>query len=268
MANRLLQLPLAEILLEAMLEHPAEAVDAAVKAINARISPEMDLSFTKANQPAPAAGEGRSLLTIPVRNGSEEAGSLHLIVPAADNESASRQAASEVARLVGKVAALQERHNRLQRLAITDELTGLSNARYFRHFLSLILERARKMHFPVTLLLFDIDNFKKYNDQFGHGTGDDILSRWRPSCGGAAASMIWWPGSAAMNLPSSSGTRTARAAADAQARRKLPPAAGAAADFRAIQGTDFQRRIPAARRDREGYADRQAGAGRLSLGRQ
>lgn len=177
LASRLLQLPLAEILLDAMLEHPADAVDATVKAINARISPEMELSFAKANQPAPAAGQGRSLLTVPVRNDSEEAGSLQLIVPAEENESASRQAASEIARLVGKVAALQERHNRLQRLAITDELTGLSNARYFRHFLSLILERARKMHFPVTLLLFDIDNFKKYNDEFGHVIGDDILKQ-------------------------------------------------------------------------------------------
>jgi GGDEF domain-containing protein len=177
LASRLLQLPLAEILLDAMLEHPADAVDAMVKAINARISPEMELSFAKANQPAPAAGQGRSLLTVPVRNDSEEAGSLHLIVPAEKDESVSRQAASEIARLVGKVAALQERHNRLQRLAITDELTGLSNARYFRHFLSLILERARKMHFPVTLLLFDIDNFKKYNDEFGHVIGDDILKQ-------------------------------------------------------------------------------------------
>ena len=31
------------------------------------------------------------------------------------------------------------------------------------------------MHFPVTLLLFDIDDFKKYNDRFGHGVGDEIL---------------------------------------------------------------------------------------------
>ena len=41
--------------------------------------------------------------------------------------------------------------------AVTDDLTGLYNARYFRHFLSRIVDKARTMHFPVTLLLFDID---------------------------------------------------------------------------------------------------------------
>jgi GGDEF domain-containing protein len=79
------------------------------------------------------------------------------------------------ARFVGKLVSLQDRHNGLQKLAITDELTGLYNARYFRHFLSRIVDKARAMHFPVTLLLFDIDDFKKYNDQFGHGVGDEIL---------------------------------------------------------------------------------------------
>jgi GGDEF domain-containing protein len=78
---------------------------------------------------------------------------------------------------MGKVAALQDRHNKMQKLAITDELTGSYNARYFRHFLSSIMERARKLHFPVTLLLFDIDDFKKYNDEFGHATGDEILKQ-------------------------------------------------------------------------------------------
>ena len=177
LSARLLQLPLAEIVLDAMLEHPAEAVDAAIKSINSRVPPELALSHTKANQPAPAVGEGRSSIVIPVGESGEGSGILQLSFPADDDEAAARQTASEIACLIGKVAALQERHNRLQRLAITDELTGLSNARYFRHFLSLIVERARKMHFPVTLLLFDIDNFKKYNDQFGHVTGDDILKQ-------------------------------------------------------------------------------------------
>jgi GGDEF domain-containing protein len=177
LSGRLLQLPLAELLLDAMLEHPAEAVESAVKAIAARVGPELNLAYAKSNQPAPIPAEGSKLFTTSVFSGTEAAGNLYLIVPAGEDDAAAHEAASEVGRLIGKVAALQERHNRLQRLAITDELTGLSNARYFRHFLSLILDRARKMHFPVTLLLFDIDNFKKYNDQFGHATGDDILKQ-------------------------------------------------------------------------------------------
>ena len=177
-SSRLLRLPVAEILIDAMLEHPAEAVQAGVKALAARIVPELQLSYGKSTEPAPTVAEGHSLLTTHVRNGTDEVGNLHLVFPVGEGEEpAARQATSEVAKLLGKVAALQERHNRLQRLAITDELTGLSNARYFRHFLSLILDRAKKLHFPVTLLLFDIDNFKKYNDQFGHATGDDILKQ-------------------------------------------------------------------------------------------
>src|SRR5436190_7275030 len=63
----------------------------------------------------------------------------------------------------------------MQQLAITDELTGLFNGRYFKHFLSKIIEKARTLRFSVTLLLFDIDNFKSYNDQYGHCVGDEIL---------------------------------------------------------------------------------------------
>jgi GGDEF domain-containing protein len=70
---------------------------------------------------------------------------------------------------------LQERHKGLTRLATTDQLTGVANRRFFEHYLAKLLATAQAKRFPVSLLLFDIDNFKKYNDECGHATGDEIL---------------------------------------------------------------------------------------------
>jgi len=63
----------------------------------------------------------------------------------------------------------------LRRLAITDHLTGAYNRRYFYHATDRILREAEAGEARVTLLLFDIDDFKRYNDTFGHATGDRIL---------------------------------------------------------------------------------------------
>jgi len=63
----------------------------------------------------------------------------------------------------------------LRQLSITDHLTGAFNRRYFYEATERILERAEGENFRVTLLLYDIDDFKRYNDTYGHAAGDDIL---------------------------------------------------------------------------------------------
>ena len=63
----------------------------------------------------------------------------------------------------------------LEKLATTDELTGLKNRRYMWEFSRQIIEHARKQNGRATLLIFDIDDFKHYNDVYGHSAGDDIL---------------------------------------------------------------------------------------------
>jgi len=72
-------------------------------------------------------------------------------------------------------AELERTIRHLERLATTDELTGLRNRRYILEFARQVLDYARRDNGRVTLLVFDIDNFKHYNDTYGHLTGDEIL---------------------------------------------------------------------------------------------
>src|SRR4051812_8037730 len=174
-ADAFTSVPVADVLLDALLQHPHDAAASAVRAIHAHVAPRMALSYRRAGGEPPVPSPGHVVLTQTVRSHGEDAGALYLTLGADEDPSAARHVLSQVAHLVGKLVSLQDRHNGLQKLAITDELTGLYNARYFRHFLARIVEKARAMHFPVTLLLFDIDDFKKYNDRFGHGVGDEIL---------------------------------------------------------------------------------------------
>lgn len=65
----------------------------------------------------------------------------------------------------------------LERLSITDGLTQLYNYRYFQQCLSQEVERVEEGGRSLALVLCDIDNFKDWNDQYGHSKGDEILSK-------------------------------------------------------------------------------------------
>jgi diguanylate cyclase (GGDEF)-like protein/PAS domain S-box-containing protein len=65
--------------------------------------------------------------------------------------------------------------NALKEKMITDDLTGLFNQRYFYERLTIEIERAHRQNHPLSLLLFDVDHFKEYNDTHGHLAGDRVL---------------------------------------------------------------------------------------------
>lgn len=73
--------------------------------------------------------------------------------------------------------ALEEANERLQYLSCHDTLTGLNNRRAFDEHLKTEWHRAIRHRYPLSLLMIDIDDFKKYNDTMGHLAGDEALKR-------------------------------------------------------------------------------------------
>jgi two-component system, cell cycle response regulator len=66
-------------------------------------------------------------------------------------------------------------HEEIYRLTIVDALTGAHNKRYFLEFLDREIARCTRYERPLSLLMFDIDHFKRINDEHGHLTGDYVL---------------------------------------------------------------------------------------------
>lgn len=82
---------------------------------------------------------------------------------------------------VGWVTELLHRsREQAEQLALTDELTGLPNRRHAHLFLALEFEAARRGR-RLTVVLFDVDHLKEYNDRHGHAAGDEALRRFARS---------------------------------------------------------------------------------------
>lgn len=70
---------------------------------------------------------------------------------------------------------VREQRAQLLQETITDALTGAFNQRHFRTLLKQELERARRTKQPLSILMMDIDHFKRYNDAQGHENGNEVL---------------------------------------------------------------------------------------------
>ena len=76
-----------------------------------------------------------------------------------------------------EVTQKRKEENRIRLQAITDELTGLFNYRYFRQRLALEIKRAKRYRHSLSIIMLDIDHFKLYNDLHGHPQGNEILKQ-------------------------------------------------------------------------------------------
>jgi diguanylate cyclase (GGDEF)-like protein len=73
--------------------------------------------------------------------------------------------------------ALETANQRLKRLVAVDGLTGIANRRHFDRVLDRELRRARRERLPLSLIFLDLDDFKRFNDSYGHAHGDEVLRR-------------------------------------------------------------------------------------------
>jgi diguanylate cyclase (GGDEF)-like protein len=77
--------------------------------------------------------------------------------------------------LVKMAAQLNDANQELQRLSMTDGLTGIANRRMFDVSLAREWRRCMRLNKPLSVVMLDVDYFKKYNDRYGHQEGDDCL---------------------------------------------------------------------------------------------
>jgi diguanylate cyclase (GGDEF)-like protein len=133
-------------------------------------------SCAHAAQHAAASILGRSILAVPLIADGKKLGAalinfkeLHPFTP--DEMALCEQAAGQIALAIAKVKLFEE----TQRLAITDELTGIYNRRGLYELGRREVERALRFHRPLSAIMLDIDHFKRFNDVYGHAIGDQVL---------------------------------------------------------------------------------------------
>ncbi len=80
--------------------------------------------------------------------------------------------AIEIKNLVNE---LQKDKEKFQDMAYKDALTGIYNRRFFFEQVSILLEQAKRSNTPICIAMYDIDNFKKVNDTYGHDMGDVVI---------------------------------------------------------------------------------------------
>ncbi len=123
-----------------------------------------DVSFIAADGALPQSSSGS-----PVRVGEEVVGHLWSATARPDQ-------LADSATWLGGWLVLRQAHAQACRSALTDALTGAYNRRFFDRFLPAAMEQAGRKRHDLSVLMLDVDNFKTFNDRYGHAAGDQILT--------------------------------------------------------------------------------------------
>jgi len=116
------------------------------------------------------------VLQEPIRRADEIVGTIALGPRVGSSYLASDAARlTDYARLIETIVAQVSEQARWQDLAWRDDLSGLRNRRYFETTLDRLIAQAAAQRLRVTVILLDIDDFKTYNDTYGHSTGDALI---------------------------------------------------------------------------------------------
>ena len=117
-----------------------------------------------------------AVLQEPIRNQNATVGAVTLGRRVRGSYGASAAARlGDYARLIEAVVTVTREQSHWQDLAWTDDLSHLRNRRYFERRFDQLLDQCTRERAHLTVLLLDIDDFKGYNDRYGHDTGDGVI---------------------------------------------------------------------------------------------
>jgi len=125
-------------------------------------------------------GAGLSYACIPVQGQGQVLGLLHVELPVgAEAMRPAREAEQRLRAMsdrVGPALANLRLRDALREMALRDSLTGLYNRRYLEDGLEREMRRADRNGKPVSVIMIDVDHFKRFNDLYGHDAGDRVLT--------------------------------------------------------------------------------------------
>jgi len=120
----------------------------------------------------------RSVVCVPIRNNEQILGVIELINGQEDEvfDDADEQILTTIADIAGIAISNAKAIAKIKQLAVTDDLTGLYNSRYFFEQVEYEIERAKRYNSQLSLVFFDLDRFKIVNDTYGHLVGSRLLA--------------------------------------------------------------------------------------------